>query len=267
MDWKGKVCLITGGSSGIGRTTAKKFAERGATVIAVARREDRLASLVDELGGPPHSYVVCDVGDLEQVRAMAKTVAQRSDHIDILMNGAGIPSRGPLNKTTPEEAGHVIRVNLLGAIWCTLELMSLLDKAPRTDRTPMIVNLASMGGRIAVPGASVYTATKFGLVGFTEAIWGEMREKGIRTLVLNPGFVETEGFPMDHLTGSSVTRWTVMGPERVADALCEGIERGRAEVVVQRWWYAVYVLGVVTGPLRRLVADLTRKLVVRRIDR
>lgn len=265
MNWKESVCLVTGASSGIGRATAKKIAERGGTVIAVARREERLVSLVEELGGAPHSYVVCDVGDLAQVRAMAKTVGERTDKLDALINNAGVPSQGSLRRSTPEDVERVVKINLLGPIWCTQELLPLINEAPRDQGGPMIVNVASMAGRIPVPGSGVYTATKFGLVGFSEAIWGEMKHKGIRVMVLEPGFVHTEGFPMDPLLANPVLRGIVMDADHVAEALCLGMERRNVEVRVQLWWHPVYFLTVLAGPLRRRVSYLIGKLTVRKL--
>ncbi|HEX2052139.1 MAG TPA: SDR family NAD(P)-dependent oxidoreductase [Actinomycetota bacterium] len=251
MDWSGLTCVVVGASSGIGRAAAVAAAGRGATVLAVARREDRLIELVSELGGEPHSYVVCDVSDLEQVRSMAAAVAARTTKLDVLINSAGIPGHGPINRTTPEQAEALIKVNLVSAIWCIQLLFPLMGHAPRDGRTPVVVNVASMAGRIPLPGAALYTASKFGLVGFTEALWGEMQSLGIQTMAVNPGFVHTEGFPMDHLLGTPLLRWTVMSPERVGEAICKGVENRRTEVKVQGWWNAVYLGTVLLGPLRR----------------
>lgn len=254
MNWDGLTCVITGASSGIGRAAAVSLAGRGATVIAVARREDKLASLVEELGGLPHSYVVCDVSDIDQVRAMAGTIAQRTPRVDVLLNNAGIPGRGLITKSTPEEVEKLLRINLVGPIWCIQTLFPLIAQAPRDGRTPVIVNVASMAGRIPVPSSSPYTASKFGLVGFTESFWAEVHDKGVQVMVVNPGSVHTEGFPMDHLLGKPYLRWMVMGPEQVAEATCRGIEAGRTEVRVQSWWHFVYYLTLLLGPLRRRVA-------------
>lgn len=251
VKWDESVCLVTGASSGIGRETARAFARRGATLIVAARREERLISLVDELGGPPHTHIVCDVSDLEQVRAMRAKVAGQTGCLDVLFNNAGIPGAGLISQTAPQEVERLIRTNLLGPIWCIQELLPLLDRTPKTDHSPVIVNLASMAGRVPVPGAAAYTSSKFGLVGFTEALWGEMRARGIHVMAVNPGFVHTEGFPMDPLLSTPLLRWAVMDASRVAEAVCRGIERGRTEVRVQGWWNPVYHATVLLGPLRR----------------
>lgn len=254
MDWNGLTCVVTGASSGIGRAVARSMAKRGATVVAVARREDKLAALVEEMGGPPHSYVVCDVSEIDQVKSMAKAVADRSPKVDVLVNSVGIPGPNRVVEAGPEEVERVLRVNLVAPIWCIQALFPLVAQAPRDGTTPVIVNIASMSGRIPIPSSSPYTASKFGMVGFTESFWAEMHDKGVQAMVVNPGFVHTEGFPMDHLLGKWFLRWLVMKPEAVAEATCRGISSGRTEVRVQRWWSFVYYQTVAMGPLRRRIS-------------
>lgn len=151
MNWEGLVCVVTGASSGFGREIAKLLANKGANVVVVARREDRLKELVSELDGSGHSHVVCDISDLEQVRQMAETIDEQHAYVDVLINNAGRPTAGPLKKASSEQMENVVRTNLLGTIWATKECLPLLDAAPRTTRTPVVVNVASMGGRIPLP--------------------------------------------------------------------------------------------------------------------
>lgn len=259
MEWNNLVCLVTGASSGFGRETAIRLAARGARVIVAARRESRLKDLVEEIGGPPHEYVTCDVSDLDQVRELVRRVAELSGHLDILVNNAGVPTSGPFSQTTSEEMERVIRTNLLGAIWTAREALPLLEKAPRTSRTPVIVNVASMGGRLPLPKTADYIASKFGLVGFTESIWHDLKEKGIRAMAVEPGIADTEGFPMEDLRKSPFTSWTVMEPGRVADAIVRGIELGSNEVRVQWWLTPLYHATIWLGPLRRYVTGFLRK--------
>ncbi|MEX2587546.1 MAG: SDR family oxidoreductase, partial [Actinomycetota bacterium] len=261
MNWSGSVCLVTGASSGIGRAVAHALARRGATVIVSARRESRLEQLIEELDSDRHWYVVCDVTDLESVKAMAAAVAQRTDRLDLLVNNAGRPGAGLIAESTPEEVDNVVKTNLTGAIWCTQLLHDLMDAGPRTRRLPAVVNVASMAGRIPLPGAATYAATKFGMVGFSEALWAEMRNRDIGVTVVNPGLVHTEGFPMDEVLATPLLRRMVMSPERIAEALCDGVERGRAEVRVQQWWTPIYYLLFALGPYRRRLLRLFLRLV------
>lgn len=261
MNWKGKVCVVTGASSGFGETVARDLASRGARVIAVARREERLSHLIADLGGVPHSYIRADISDLAQVRAMAASLAEVTDHVDVLINNAGVGTSGPLASATSEELERVIRTNLLGAIWCTKEVLPLIEKAPREQRTPIVVNVASMAGRVALPGSADYAASKFGLVGFTESIWYELSSKGIRAMMVNPGLADTEGFPMDAIRAKPLLGWSVMDASRVAEALVRGIEQGSFEVRVQWWMNPVYYLVLLMGPLRRTVVGALRRSV------
>ena len=254
MDWEGLVCVVTGASSGIGRDTARAFAGRGATVIAVARREERLAALVTELGGEPHSYVACDLSQPDQIRTMAETINSRTPKVDILVNNAGIPGPGRITECSFEEVEAFFKVNLLAPIWCIQALFPRLAHAPRDGHTPVIVNVASMAGRIPIPSSAPYTASKYAMVGFTEALWAEMHDKGVQVMAVCPGFVHTEGFPMDALLKNPVLRWTVMKPPRVAEAICHGVESGSSEVRVQGWWHVGYYMTVLLGPLRRRVS-------------
>lgn len=258
MDWDGKVCVITGASSGFGRATAKLLAERGATVVVSARREPLLKELVDEMGGEPHHYVACDVGDLSQVRQMVSAVRERSQWVDLLINNAGIPG-GSITERTSEEMEQLVRINLVGAMWCTKEFLPLLDVAPRRGRTPLVINVASMAGRFASSGSNDYHASKFGLVGFTESIYHDLGERSIRVMMVNPGFAETESFDMEPMKSSPITSWAVMGPDRVASALVRGIENGSFEVRVQWWMHPLWWLYLGLGPLRRPVRALIRR--------
>ena len=254
MDWEGLTCVVTGASSGIGRATAQAFAKRGATVVAVARREEKLDELVNELGGEPHSYIVCDLSQPEQIRAMAETLAARTPKVDVLFNNAGIPGPGMITESSFEQIEEFFKVNLLAPIWCIQALFPLMAHAPRDGHTPVIVNMASMAGRIPIPSSAPYTASKYAMVGFSEALWGEMHDKGIQVMAVCPGFVHTEGFPMDALLKDPFLRWTVMDASRVAEATCHGIESGSNEVRVQGWWNVGYYLTLLMGPLRRRVS-------------
>lgn len=256
--FRGKVAVVTGASSGFGYEIAKALASKGAVVLAVARREERLRGLVDELGGEPHGWFVCDISDLDQIRSLGEHVRQRHGHIDLLVNNAGISSSGPLPSADPERMEQVIRTNLIGPMWTTNLLLDLLKAAEPTNRLPVVVNVASMAGRLASPGTSDYNASKFGLVGFTEAAFHDLAAEGVRMMMVNPGLADTEGFPMPQVKANPVTRPLVMEAPRVAKATLRGIRDGSFEVRVQWWLHLVYWLYLLAGPFRRVAARAIR---------
>lgn len=251
---QGTVALVTGASSGIGRALALDLAGRGARVFVIARREDALKLLVEEMGGDPHRCLACDVGNLRQVREVAEFVAEQVDHLDVLVNNAGVRSAGAFSSATSEDMEAVLRTNLLGPMFCTRELLSLLEAAPATLRTPVVANVASIVGRVAIPRSADYTASKFGLVGMTESLWHDLVARGIKVMMVNPGPVDTEGFPMARVKAIPGLAWMVMEPSRVARAIVRGIERGTFEVRVQWWFHPVYHAAVLAGSARLVVA-------------
>jgi short-subunit dehydrogenase len=114
--------------------------------------------------------------------------------------------------------------------------------------------VASIAGRVAIPRSSDYTASKFGLVGMTESLWHDLAASGIKVMMVNPGPVDTEGFPMAKVKAVPGLAWTVMEPARVARAIVRGIERGAFEVRVQWWFHPVYHAAVLAGSARLVVA-------------
>src|SRR5438093_9633563 len=172
MELPGAVVVVTGASAGIGRATALAFAHEGSTVVAAARREDRLADLVAEIeGAGGHAMAVrCDVTDLAQVQQLERRVREAYGRCEVLVNNAGIPGGGPFTSLSMEQIERVTRVNYLGVLYCTKAFLPLMLERSRGH----IVNVASMAGRFAVPGASVYTATKHAVVAFSEALYFEL---------------------------------------------------------------------------------------------
>ncbi len=249
MDWTEKVCVITGASSGIGRRTAVEFARRGATVCAVARREDRLEHLVSQLGGEPHSYEVVDVTSMEEVTQLAAIVRARHGACHVLVNNAGIAARGSFADDGPTRIEKVLKTNLLGAANCTSAFLQLLrESTPAT-----VVNVASVAGRIPTPGNSAYVASKFALVGWTESLRPELASWGIRLSSVEPGFVVTEGFPNQDIASHPLLRFLVSSDDTVARAIVATAQSGRAQRVVPRGYYALQLIQIVMPRLFRSV--------------
>jgi NAD(P)-dependent dehydrogenase (short-subunit alcohol dehydrogenase family) len=231
----GKVCVVTGASSGIGRRTSLDLAVTGAKVCIAARREERLRELVAEMGGEDsgHSYVPTDVSDRDQVRRLAAHVRESYGRCDVLVNNAGISGRGTFGPDSVDDVEHLMRVNFFGAVYCTAEFLDLLTLSAPSN----VVNVTSVAGRLAPPGFSSYTASKFALVGWTESLQPELARKGIYLSSIEPGFIATEGFPQDDLVGDPVLK-RVLGTEaQVSSAIRHAIEHRKRQRVVPRFYY------------------------------
>jgi len=249
VDLEGSVVVVTGASSGIGRATAVAFAARGATVVCSARREERLKELVEEIegrGGRARA-VACDVSEWEQVQRLATNVREEFGRCDVLVNNAGVPGGGPFAELSLEQIESVTRINFMGVLYCTKAFLPMMLEAGRGH----VVNVASLAGRFAVPGASVYTATKHAVVAFSEALHYEVSERGLRVTAVNPGLVATEGFPHQDALAKG-RRGLVMRPERIADVIVRVVETGKApEVSVPRWLSALQAVRILAPPLYR----------------
>jgi clavulanate-9-aldehyde reducatase len=187
---EGRRAVVTGASSGIGEATALALAREGATVSLGARRKDRLDELAQRIeseGGTAHSFEV-DVGDETAAQALIEGAAERMGGLDMLINNAGVMLLGPVEGGDSDEWRRMIDVNVLGLLYCTQAALPLIREAGGGN----IVNVSSVAGRVAALGSGVYNFTKFGVVGFSEALRQEAMHSGIRVTVVEPGFVATE---------------------------------------------------------------------------
>jgi uncharacterized protein len=252
------VCVLTGASSGIGRRTALDLAAGGARVCAVARREDRLRNLLADLGGNGHSYVVTDVSDRHQVQHLSEQVERTYGRCDVLINNAGFGGESDSFEgvSSLSDLESVMATNFFGAAYCTAELLPLLERSAPSS----IVNVASVAGKIAVGGASAYTASKFALVGWSECLHYELSGKGISVSLVMPGLIPTEGFPQTDFRSDPVLRHVLGTEEQVSSAIRSVIESGKPERTVPRWYYLLQLPRVLAPPLHRFVLDkLTQK--------
>lgn len=246
-----KVCVVTGASSGIGRRVALDLAAAGAIVCITARRTERLEELLRELGAEgDHSFFTTDVGDKSSVRALAGHVRKTYGRCDILINNAGFSEEGPFRGPDDvDQLERVMQTNFWGTVYCTAELLPLLlQSAPSS-----VVNVASMAGRLAVGGTSSYSASKFAVVGWSEALASDLVERGVYVSLIEPGFIPTEGFPQRDLAADPFMKYALGTVEQVSAAILDAIENRKVERVVPRWNYLLQVPRVLTPGLYRWV--------------
>jgi NADP-dependent 3-hydroxy acid dehydrogenase YdfG len=187
---EGKVAAITGASSGIGAATALALAGEGAAVAIGARREDRLKELAERISGDGGRAlpVAVDVADESSARGFVERAHSELGGLDILVNNAGVMLLGPVEGADTEQWRTMVNVNVLGLLYCTHAALPLMRSAGRGH----IVNVSSVAGRTANAGSAVYNLTKFGVGAFSEALRQEVTASGIRTTIIEPGFVDTE---------------------------------------------------------------------------
>ena len=245
MDLRGAVAVVTGASSGFGELTSRMLAREGAAVVLAARRAERLEALAAEIEGRGGRALAvrCDVTEVADLQGLRDRVDEAFGRCDVLINNAGIPGGGRFEDLSLEQIEQVIRVNLLGVLVCTKVFLPMMLDRQRGH----IVNVGSLAGRYAAPGASVYSASKHGVVAFSEALYYELGPGGILVTSVNPGFAATEGFPQGRLPSALVMR-----ADRVARVIVDVVKEGRApEVSVPRGMSLWQAFRVLTPPLYR----------------
>lgn len=229
----GAVAIVTGASSGIGWHLCRQLFQRGAVVIAVARREQRLWQLREALAtaGDRFQFVVGDVTDAA-VRGQAIDLANRlgDGRLDLIVNNAGIGALGPFEQATEARLRRIMEVNFFAPCEWTRMALPLLHRG----RNAVICNVSSVLGHRAVPDKSEYCASKFALHGWSDSLRAELAASGIQVTLVSPSTTSSEFFDavIDTDAGAnsnSVGSWT---PERVARAALAAIVARRSEVIL-----------------------------------
>lgn len=193
-NFKDKTVIITGGSEGVGAATARLFADHGANLVLVARGKRKLERIAEELREKTRVEIIAmDVSDADACENIYKKANFEFGGVDILVNNAAYHERGPVESISANDLAAMIDVNLKAPIL----LSKLAVKYMKESGGGAIINVGSLAGRTPVPGAAIYSATKFGLRAFTFALGEEIKDSGIKLAVVSPGTIMT-GFITDN---------------------------------------------------------------------
>ena len=239
-DLHGKTVLITGGSRGLGLALGREFVSRGACVAICARDVEELERASSDLVRPsrPVLALPCDVSNMEEVGRMAEAVREHFGAIDVLVNNAGVIEVGPVETMTMADYEEALDINLRGPLHTMLAVIPEM----RQRGEGRIVNITSIGGKIAVPHMTPYTTSKFALVGLSKAMRAELAKDGIVVTTVCPGLMRT-GSPRNAIfkgqhrseyawfsISDSLPLLTVSA-ERAARRIISACQRGEAEVI------------------------------------
>jgi NAD(P)-dependent dehydrogenase (short-subunit alcohol dehydrogenase family) len=263
----GKVVVITGGSRGLGLALAEEFGRRGARLILAARDEVELGRAKRQLlergcvGSEDDVITVAtDLRKQEDAERLIGEAMSRFGRVDLLINNAGVITVGPVENQGLEQFREVMESNFYTGLHCTLAVLPQMLRR----REGAIANVASVGGRVAVPHLLPYTASKFAVVGLSEGMGMELRAKGIRVTTICPGLMRTGSHRNAIFTGDAEReyRWFSLAAnlpgasasaEAAARKIADGISAGAAEITItpQAWLAARF--GNLSPELKRLV--------------
>jgi 3-oxoacyl-[acyl-carrier protein] reductase len=183
-----RTAIVTGGTRGIGRAIATRLLDEGARVAICGTRQKSVDDALEFLLPKEHVFgMVADVSNLEDVQRFFGAVVQRFGAVHILVNNAGAGIFGSVGDLTPEEWQRTIGINLTGAYYCCHEILPIFKQGSEGD----VVNIGSLAGKSAFAGGAAYNASKFGLIGFSEAMMLDYRNQGVRVSTIMPGSVDT----------------------------------------------------------------------------
>jgi short-subunit dehydrogenase len=259
MRWKPQdaVAVVTGASSGIGRCLCELLLDRGATVVANARRAERIESLGKARGGK----LIPVIGDITEPdvrdRIIEAARSIRNGEVDLLVNNAGVGAIGPFADASPQRLRRVMEVNFFAPVELTRQLIPSL----RCGRAAVICNIGSVLGHRAVPMKSEYCASKFALHGWSDSLRAEIAQDGIQVTIVSPSTTQSEFF--DSLVetepeqkSASLGSWK---PERVARTTLAAIRARRSEVICSLAGKALVYADRLSPPLMNVILAKSKK--------
>jgi NAD(P)-dependent dehydrogenase (short-subunit alcohol dehydrogenase family) len=275
----GQIVLITGGSRGLGLALAERYARSGAKLILTARDQEELARARYTLlaraaiQSPDDVLLIpADLTDAAQATNLIEHAIAHFGRIDVLINNAGIIEVGPVEDQPLAAYRRAMATNFFAALHTThAALPHLLRRQGNGDAA--IVNIASIGGKFAMPHLLPYVASKFALVGFSEGLYAELRHKGIRVTTVCPGLMRTGGEVHAHYTGQTKKeqRWFTLAArtpilsasvKHAADKIYKAVAAGRAEITITpQAWLAARAAGLAPATTQYL-ASLTNQLLL-----
>jgi NAD(P)-dependent dehydrogenase (short-subunit alcohol dehydrogenase family) len=270
----GKVALVTGAASGLGRALAIELAKAGSDLVAVDVDEQGLgqtASMVESVGSRCMARRV-DVSSRSEMEGLAADVLGDWGRVDVLVNNAGVGVGGELKDIPLDDFEWIVGINLMGEVYGTrLFLPQMVERG-----SGHIVNVSSLSGLVLLPFHIPYTTTKFGLYGFTEALWAETRRFGIGVTVVCPGAIRTNIMANTRVSAATAgeeafgDRWKGLldragkEPDEVARMVLRAVERGRFLVLTGPEAYLFYYLRrLAPGMMRSIVAAVTARTAAR----
>jgi len=240
-DLRNRVVLITGGSRGLGLLLARRFGAAGAKLAICARDEQELTRAHEELQGKGYNVfaMLCDVGDVDEARQFVEQTAAHYGHLDVVVNNAGIIQVGPVESMSLQDFQEAMDVIFWGSVQTTLAAVPYLKKV----EGGRVVNIASIGGAIAVPHLLPYCAAKFAEVGFSTGLRAELAKDGICVTTVLPGLMRTGSFLNAFVKGQREleTQWFSVGAslpiismsaERAASQIVRACVRGDAFITL-----------------------------------
>ncbi|RDW17352.1 oxidoreductase [Oceanobacillus arenosus] len=233
---RNKNIVITGASSGIGEQVAVKVAQLGARAILIARSEEKLTKIAEQINQQASVnclYYPLDVSDIEQVKLVFNQILHDVGSIDILLNNAGFGIFESFAEASLEDMQNMFNVNVLGVMACTKAVLPEMLK----QHSGHIINIASQAGKLATPKSSGYAASKHAVLGFTNSLRMELKDNGIAVSAVNPGPIATNFFDQADRSGNYVKRVKrfMLHSERVADRIIQLMIRPKRELNLP-WW-------------------------------